>query len=523
MEARFAESNPTPDVAQLTLDWIKIREKPGGKNNDGSLSGVYHHRDSGEEFLIKQDRNVAKNIAEFVAGSLLQRINPVNADIFAEIRLFYINGESTPNEKGDNVYVGSRWFADSIELWKDAYNAYNHLDVYENLRRPTGQMKTRPKHRPKWIRKDPILSLMLKHGRYNDMLMEQLVDNAFIENPDVNTENFGVIPKPCGRGCKKNCSHNPLFNEAYTHTEGGKEEVVYSKVRCISYDYGGALGDNRRKLDDQLHIFDVWRYIKPVSFFNFFSGDGPPNYFSTYHNVLAYKPFMRALIKRSCTPIAVINESIFEIMKEVKKYYGQQQLLEFARHIGADDFIKERMKHIPLNDKTEIDHLISYITLFLQHKFRNRLQHTHAMAKKMATDLKMNAGEFDALVAEIQVKTDEEFADRMQPKQYNRYDYEDTSYADNESCSDEMGSEKISSNIGSDDSNNIGSDGSNAEDVVLSETEEPENERANRASPYLFSRTPKDRNSDKLDAAVTNQGIDPTSQQPGLRLNGLSK
>lgn len=428
-ESISAES--IPKINHLNDEWeLKAPKPSNGKNKGGDLAGVYEHRDTHEKRLIKQDPVIAKNIIEFIAGRLLRLLAPEKPHIYADIKLFFTDSTSKPNENGDNVYVGSEWFNSLTELWKDAHNARNHLKIHASLREK--DPKSRPSSRPKWIKNNPTDMLMLRTGRYN--LTDIFVNNAFLDNMDLNKDNVAVIPAACTctamdkeRG--KICLHNKF-------KETPKKEKVYVKVDTVTYDFGGAFGDKRRKLDDHLHIFAVWRYIKPVSLFGIFGGDGPPNYLNTYPKELFYnKNFVRGLLKLSCFPPTLLKHGIAKIIDEVKLYFGPKPLLALAKRIGADSFMMTEKK-CPLHAGMSADDLCIYITLFFQEKLCKRLVSAFENAKKIASEIGMNKDEFLALINEVKLarkKFFREHADIFSSINPNTTDYFFTELSESDS------------------------------------------------------------------------------------------
>ena len=392
MEARTA----APAVTLLNEDWKKIGEIPGGgKNAAGDLSGIYQHIRTGKKYIIKQDSVYCKNIAEYVASRIQRLLNPENPDVFAKVKLFFIPGATAPNTNGSNVYVGSRYYDNSIEAWKDAYNAYNFVETYQNIR--PKHLVNRPASRPRWIKNDRIVTLMLKHGRLKG-LAKLIAGAGMVDNPDLNLANILAVPQPCHDQCRDNCVHKSYQTIQCHH----KEEKIFDKVQAVNVDFGAALGDNRRKLDDHLHFTDAWRYLKPVSFRLFF-GDGPPNYILALPDELIFeKTFTCELLKLSCFPSSVLVRGIDDIMQQIKLYYGKQPLLEFAKRIGADKYMQKEKCHF--SAKTNEEELIRYITQFLQEKMCKRLLSARKNAQAIADKIKMKSEEFDSTLAALQEK-----------------------------------------------------------------------------------------------------------------------
>lgn len=367
------------NIHRIDSAWKKLGNKEGGVNAAGELGGIYadiNHPD--RKVLFKQDPIIAKNIAEIIAGKIMRLINPDAPELFAEVWAAYANDKTGMDETGENIYVASVIFPDYIALYKDAYNAHNFLDRYSKSDKNDLRSVPRPQARPGYFTYDTIINQMILSYRYEE-IYKLFLTADFVDDPDVHSENIGVIPKK-SHGENEN---NPVI----INCEDGKEKV-YDKVQPVRIDYGGALGDRRRKLDDKLHLFDMFRYVSSKG------EKGPPNYFRTYSREIFRRfEFLQELIKLSCFPPLVLARGINKIVIEVAAYYGTKPLLEFASWIGVTDYLKNQKKMV-LDQDTNWEDLTLYISIFLRNMLSGRLKAAEIRAVSIATELNVGLDEY---------------------------------------------------------------------------------------------------------------------------------
>jgi hypothetical protein len=358
------------DIHYLDHRWIRVGDKNGGVTPAGD-SGIYQDASNEKRrVLFKHDPVVAKNIAEIIAGKIMRLLNPDAPHLFADVQPTVVYGEKGKDETGKNIFVASVMFNEFKDLYKDAYDAYNRLDRYKKRRNNKERNAKKPTKRPSYFDNDTIVNKMLLSCRYHQ-LAKLLVTSLFLDDTDVHTENIGVVP----------AANSSCYGEG--------KDAVYDRVMPVRIDYGGALGDKRRKLDRDLHLLDFLRYVSLKG------EEGPPNYFRTYpKEIFERADFLEESIKLSCFPEEVLSKGIMDIVNEVSSYYADGPLLAFADWIGVVDFMKNE-RHIRLDEETKRYDLISYIIVFLQVMLTARLQAEEKEALKLAAKLGIHEYEFN--------------------------------------------------------------------------------------------------------------------------------
>jgi hypothetical protein len=299
--------------------------------------------------IVADKINHAKNISEVIASRLMRLIDEENKDSIAEVNFIAPDAEiELPNEDGSQVYVVSvgmgaattapdeknaeneekkaeeldldfyqlydayqRRFNNSlpsyeevykklygstyIDLWEDAYLAYNFSPQFEALRLAKGSIEI-PKFRPKnvgTLNQFPLINV-IQSNRYEG-LPGHVALRVFVDDPDQHSANYGARLIP-GKPFKK-------------------------KVGSI--DFAGAM----YKLDGSLHFRDILRY--PPGF-------GPTNHAREYpEEIVICEEFANTNKKIGNFPSEKILAEIQLIMLELDALYGLSPLLETARRLGA--------------------------------------------------------------------------------------------------------------------------------------------------------------------------------------------
>ncbi len=383
MEAHRDPPKGPADTKRIGPSWIREKEKNKGVHNKGHLTGFYVDESNPiRKILFKQGSNPAETIAEFVTAKLSRLFNPDALHLFADVSLAVSKEKCVidetgkevvvPDEIGNEVYVGSLIFVDSVDLYVDAYRAYNQSLPDD---RPSIAV---PSARPGWLVKDKIINSMILRGRYPEF--HKIAVTALItEDMDINSANILVRP---GENAK------------------GVEEKIYDKVQAVRIDFGCGL----KNLDENLHLFEMLRYYACT----------PPNYFLTYEpKIFGKTGFLIELIKFSVFPVGQISKGITDILNELVQFFGKKPLFEFAVLIGVNNYIKKE-KNTTIDIDTPKYHLISYIDLFLRHMFIARTLAAEHMALAIVKELNISMEEFTWM----KERSAEEFKKHF-PKQFN--------------------------------------------------------------------------------------------------------
>ncbi|MDR3477834.1 MAG: hypothetical protein P4M14_07370 [Gammaproteobacteria bacterium] len=333
---------------------VKIGLKAGGANGAGILGGWYIDP-NGKKFFIKQDVsngiirgvvadkiNHAKNISEVIVSRLMRLIDAKNKDSIAEVNFIVPDSSIVlPDPDGNNVYVASAgmgaeevkedkeakeeldleflslyeayqerfdnslpdyetvykklYESPYLDLWEDAYLAYNFSPQFEALRLEHGSIEI-PKERPKnvgTLNQFPLINV-IQSNRY-DGLAGQIGLRVFVDDPDQHSANYGAIL----------ISGNPF------------------RKKVGSIDFAGAM----YLLDGELHFRDILRY--PPGF-------GPTNHAREYpEEIVISEEFANINKKIGNFPSEKILDELNLIMLELDALYGIKPLLETAKRVGA--------------------------------------------------------------------------------------------------------------------------------------------------------------------------------------------
>lgn len=256
--------------------WKFKRAKTGGANEAGDDGGVYQLDGGGTLAMIKQEPDVAKNIAEFLGAQVFQATNKESsANVFFAHKVDSSVG--LPNDDGKEVYVASEFI--------DGYKGDLFKDIFATLG------KAVPEERPKllgMIFKSPIAKAF-KHAGYK-RFPEVSVTSLLIGDFDIHTGNIGWVEK-------------------------GTEKHL------VRIDYAAAF----EGFEDKVHPDSSSRH--PF-------GLGPTNHFKDYPEELKVnQEFVSELDMVGNKDLSLVIDNAF---KEIDKYYGPTAMKQFAAHVGMD-------------------------------------------------------------------------------------------------------------------------------------------------------------------------------------------
>ena len=281
---------------QATFDGMEfIRKKLGGANESGKYGGIYKNKLDGGVSLIKQERNISKNISEYMGSQIFAAVSKghgakviLRAPKDAEQQLA-LGGTAPTLDK--EIYVESKF------LKNYANDMYVDMDKHMSIR-------TKPSS---WFRKDGARPLFM--GSRNKF--KSTLDNAFKElryegfedimpaslligDFDVHVGNIGVI------------------------RDSSKPEVLPQLARI---DFAGSLS----KLEKNIY---------PHSRMQHLPGFGPTNHFREFPSDMRRnnKKFGISLIESSRKDL---SSTIEEHFKELNKYYSMSAIKQWAVQSGA--------------------------------------------------------------------------------------------------------------------------------------------------------------------------------------------
>lgn len=309
--------------------YLYVKAKGGGANSPGKFGGEYigcyldeNNNLQVQRSLFKQDTKKAhiyhdKNIAEFVAGHIMNELIGDSAASVFFARAPDDKQQSVPDSKGSGVYVASIFYDGFQELFKVVY---------------TDQGKTPPEDRVKGkgtvIAKDfsetfdrgmvVVSEDGSAHCRYGDF-PQTVVAPLLVGNFDLHSGNFGVV----------------------TNKNGEKVLVVI--------DHGAALDH----LEDNVHMHSHSRH--PV-------GLGPTNHLRELPRALKISPEFAAELERvgGYDPIQ-LNKAIDIAMGEMAANYGRDPIAEFANTLG-----------MKVDAKASKEQIVESATQFLKDKMAAR-------------------------------------------------------------------------------------------------------------------------------------------------------
>lgn len=286
--------------AQLPDDmnaYLRVGNKSGGKNQPGLYGGIYAYpydvagEKKEQRVLFKQDTTKDgtirhdKNIGEFVAGCMMNKlIGDLAASVFLVTKPTGPDDEAIklPDRTGKNVYIGSIFYDD----YQDLFKAFGHEE-----RVPFHELRHKKEIEEKFcVLNAATGQLKCKYKNFDETSIASLRVADF----DVHTGNYGVV---------------------------GDESL-----RRI--DFGGALKD----LEGEIHMHSHMRHLP---------GKGPINHILEFPRDLKINPNFADELDRQAG--IDLQNTIFDAMSQVDRFYGFQPIADFAKRVGIDidDLLKE--------------------------------------------------------------------------------------------------------------------------------------------------------------------------------------
>lgn len=289
-------SNPDiKDIKEIFESMEFVSKKSGGANDAGKYGGIYRSKLDGNLSMVKQERNISKNISEYMGSQIFAAVSKghgakviLRAPKDAEQQL--VSG-GTAKSLDKEIYVESKFLKDYSD------DMYADMDKHMSA-------KTKPSS---WFRKDGARPLFV--GSRNKL--HSTLDNAFKElrykgfedimpaslligDFDVHVGNIGVI------------------------RDSSKPEVLPQLARI---DFAGSLS----KLEKNIYPHSRMKHLP---------GFGPTNHFREFPSEMRRnnKKFGCSLIESSKKDL---SSSIEESFKELSKYYSMSAIKEWAEGSGA--------------------------------------------------------------------------------------------------------------------------------------------------------------------------------------------
>lgn len=267
--------------------WLFSRPKEGGAHSAGTYGGFY--RCGNKYCLVKQDPEIAPNIAEFLASKIYNEIAP---EVSAHIQLVNVNDAQQNSPDGRKVYLVSEF----IPGWEsDLYTAVQKTLKRNPKRSPYKFLETTQLVRRLIIRSSELAGVFRTENQKGNYLNFGQVSatSLLVNNIDTNVGNLGVV-----------------LNE-----DGSKKLAIV--------DYGAAFRNMTPKINPHSFI----KYI-PSHMFNH---EGWNN-FLFYPEPLKLTPeFVFELDKASKIDLGQVVSAAFG---EIKSFYGIRPIIDFAVRAG---------------------------------------------------------------------------------------------------------------------------------------------------------------------------------------------
>lgn len=288
----------THEISQKLPDdmskYTYVKGKPGGSHQPGPLGGVYSipasNVDSKFKFnkakkvllLFKQERNkkdkhrIVKDMAEFASGKIF---NALIGDTASSVILAKSNNSvKLPDEDGKNIYIGSVFYENFKELFKEM--GFDERVGFLELRNGNAFIKA-------FCEFDDNGKII---GPKFAGFFEGAVSSLLIGDFDLHAGNYGIV--------------------------SSSDETMR---RLVKIDHGAGLN----RLENALHIHSKLRHLP---------GFGPINFLDLVPRQLKINPlFADEALRQSKVDL---SPKIEEGIDELAKYYGKEPLLKFAKHIG---------------------------------------------------------------------------------------------------------------------------------------------------------------------------------------------
>lgn len=272
-----------------------VSKKSGGANEAGKYGGIYRSKLDGNLSMVKQERNISKNISEYMGSRVFAAVSKGNgakvilrAPKDAEQQL--VSG-GTAKSLDKEIYVESKFLKDYSD------DMYADMDKHMSA-------KTKPSS---WFRKDGARPLFV--GSRNKL--HSTLDNAFKE---LRYEGFeDIMPASLLIG-----DFDVHVGNIGVTRDSSKPEVLPQLARI---DFAGSFS----KLEKNIYPHSRMKHLP---------GFGPTNHFREFPSEMRRnnKKFGCSLIESSKQDL---SSSIEESFKELSKYYSMSAIKEWAEGSGA--------------------------------------------------------------------------------------------------------------------------------------------------------------------------------------------
>lgn len=272
-----------------------VSKKSGGANEAGKHGGIYRNKLDGNLSLIKQERNISKNISEYMGSQIFAAVSKGHG---AKVML------RAPKDTEQQLASGGTAPTLDKEIYVESKFLKNYADdMYADMDKHMSA-QTRPS---KWFRKDGARPLFvgsrnklnstltnafkeLRYEGFEDIMPASLLIGDF----DVHVGNIGVI------------------------RDSSKPE---ERPQLARIDFAGSLS----KLEKNIYPHSRMKHLP---------GFGPTNHFREFPSEMRRnnKKFGISLIESSKKDL---GSSIEESFKELSKYYSMSAIKQWAVSSGA--------------------------------------------------------------------------------------------------------------------------------------------------------------------------------------------
>lgn len=267
--------------------WRFSRPKEGGAHSAGAYGGFYKY---GNNYcLVKQDPEIAPNIAEFLASKIYNNIAP---EVSAHIQLVNVNDAEQHSKDGREIYLVSEF----IPGWKsDLYTAVEKTLKRNPKRSSYKFIETAQLIRRLIIRSSELAGFFQVENQKGNYLNfgQVTATSLLVNNIDMNIGNLGVILNEDGR----------------------------KKLAIV--DYGAAF----RSMTPKINPHSFTKYISS----HMFNHEGWNNFLFYPESLKLTPEFVSELDKVSKTDLGQVVSDAFG---EIKVFYGIRPIIDFAVRAG---------------------------------------------------------------------------------------------------------------------------------------------------------------------------------------------
>jgi hypothetical protein len=383
-------------------DYQWLAPKLGGRSKSGEFGAQYQFRyvlaqdlvkdppkpetTYAQSILFKQDvgRSIRhdKNITEYVASRLMNLFGGDSAAVTFLAKKPSANKIKLPDPTGENIYVGSVFYNNYQDLFRDIERIHGRV--------PPPDME-RPRAAGSWNRewfRHGIMDPVTKTCRFHNL--ETIIGIALLlaDGDDLQSGNAGVtavrIPTDADpMAFAMDNDGNILLDEF------GKMGIL------VKIDHANALRD----VGDEVHM-DTFRF-----WFTFAGNEAfttqPTNHLREIPTILKVTPAMALELERLGNfALDKLVPEINDTIEEVAKYYGVKPLLEFGERMGAD--LQGDLREVYLNDdnynnikngkysEREPEKLKEVLTGSLKAFLTNKITKRMASMRQVAIDMKVS-------------------------------------------------------------------------------------------------------------------------------------